>query len=169
MSACCNQQKPVKEPEGSCPWPWVCSLESGAHGTIVHSFIYISQNRYLVSAQQVPSKEGNTESWTKLPSWSLCSNRENGLRTMPGCFYWLFLSSLKSVCKHLEGREQFLKKNFFFKLKYSWFTGFSGGSEGKESACRAGDAGSIPGSEDPLEKVVATHPSILAWRISWTE
>ena len=42
---------------------------------------------------------------------------------------------------------------------------------GKESACIAGvegDAGSIPGWEDPLEKRKATHSSILAWRIPWT-
>ena len=25
------------------------------------------------------------------------------------------------------------------------------------------------GQEDPLEKGMATHPSILAWRILWTE
>ena len=25
------------------------------------------------------------------------------------------------------------------------------------------------GSEDPLEKKMATHASIIAWRISWTE
>ena len=25
------------------------------------------------------------------------------------------------------------------------------------------------GQEDPLEKGMATHPSLLAWRISWTE
>ena len=25
------------------------------------------------------------------------------------------------------------------------------------------------GQEDPLEKEIATHSSILAWRISWTE
>ena len=31
------------------------------------------------------------------------------------------------------------------------------------------DTGSIPGWEDPLEKEMATHASILAWRISWTE
>ena len=31
------------------------------------------------------------------------------------------------------------------------------------------DTGSIPGSEDPLEKGMATHSSILAWRIPWTE
>ena len=25
------------------------------------------------------------------------------------------------------------------------------------------------GQEDPLEKGMATHPSILAWRITWTK
>ena len=31
------------------------------------------------------------------------------------------------------------------------------------------DAGSIPGQEDPLEESMATHSSILAWEIPWTE
>ena len=31
------------------------------------------------------------------------------------------------------------------------------------------DTGSIPELEDPLEKGMATHFSILAWRIPWTE
>ena len=31
------------------------------------------------------------------------------------------------------------------------------------------DASSIPGREDPLEEEMATHSSILAWRIPWTE
>ena len=31
------------------------------------------------------------------------------------------------------------------------------------------DMGSIPGSEDPLKEGMATHSSILAWRIPWTE
>jgi len=39
--------------------------------------------------------------------------------------------------------------------------GFSGGSDGKESTCNAGDAGLIPGSGDALEKEMATHSSIL--------
>ena len=47
--------------------------------------------------------------------------------------------------------------------------GFPGGSEGKESACNAGDLSSIPGWEDPLEKGMATYSSILPWRIPWTE
>ena len=44
-----------------------------------------------------------------------------------------------------------------------------GGSHGKESACSAGDLGLIPRLEDLLEKGLATHSSILAWRIPWTE
>ena len=40
---------------------------------------------------------------------------------------------------------------------------------GKESACNTGDLGLILGQEDPLEKNMATHSSILAWRIPWTE
>ena len=31
------------------------------------------------------------------------------------------------------------------------------------------DVGSIPGQEDPLEKEMATHSNILAWRMPWTE
>ena len=49
------------------------------------------------------------------------------------------------------------------------FKGFPGGSDGKESTCSAGDKCSIPGWEDPLKKGMATHSSILAWRILWTE
>ena len=47
--------------------------------------------------------------------------------------------------------------------------GFLGGSDSKESACNAGDLGLIPGQEDPLEKGMAIHFSILAWKIPWIE
>ena len=47
--------------------------------------------------------------------------------------------------------------------------GFIGSSDGKESACNAGDLDSISGLERSLEKEMATHSSILAWRIPWTE
>ena len=39
----------------------------------------------------------------------------------------------------------------------------------KASAYNAGDLGSIPGLGRPLEKEMATHSSILAWKIPWTE
>ena len=44
-----------------------------------------------------------------------------------------------------------------------------GGLDDKESACNAGDPGSIPGSEDLLKKGVAMFSCILAWRIPWKE
>ena len=47
--------------------------------------------------------------------------------------------------------------------------GFSSGSDGKESACSAGDLGQSLGWEDPLEEGMATHSSILVWRIPWRE
>ena len=51
----------------------------------------------------------------------------------------------------------------------SYILGFPVGSDSKESACNAGDPVQSLGQEDPLEKGMATHSSILAWRISWTE
>jgi len=39
----------------------------------------------------------------------------------------------------------------------------------KNLPANAGDLGSIPGLEDPLEKEMATHSSIFAWEIPWTE
>ena len=46
--------------------------------------------------------------------------------------------------------------NFFFNL------GFSGGSDGKESACNSGDPVRSLAQEDPPEKRITTHSSILA-------
>ena len=39
----------------------------------------------------------------------------------------------------------------------------------KNPPANAGDLGSIPESGRSLEKEMATHSSILAWRIPWTE
>ena len=47
--------------------------------------------------------------------------------------------------------------------------GFPHSSVGKESACNTGDLGSVPGLERSPGEGMATHPSILAWRIPWTE
>ena len=51
------------------------------------------------------------------------------------------------------------------RVSPQWFSG-------KESACNARAKGmqvQALGWEDPLEEGMATHSSILAWRISWTE
>ena len=110
-----------------------------------------------------------------------------------------------------QRRNEFCLPPSFFLLGPStdlMILGFRHSSTGKESACNAGDRGSIAGSgisagegigyplqyswaslvaqlvknlpamqetwvwslgwENPLEKVKATHSSIVAWRIPWT-
>ena len=53
--------------------------------------------------------------------------------------------------------------------EYIYFLkGFPGGSDGKECACSADWVQSLDW-EDLPEKQIATHSSILAWRIPWTE
>ena len=47
--------------------------------------------------------------------------------------------------------------------------GFPGGSESKEPVCNGGDPVQFLGWEDPLEKEMATHSSILAWKIPWIQ
>ena len=42
--------------------------------------------------------------------------------------------------------------------------GFPGGSDSKESVCNVGDQGSIPGSGRSLEKEMAAHSNIFAWK-----
>ena len=51
----------------------------------------------------------------------------------------------------------------------SFYMDFPGGSDSKESACNARDLVQSLGQKDPLEEEMATHFSILAWRIPWTE
>ena len=58
------------------------------------------------------------------------------------------------------------------KLKKNYFPSYSQiiSSVSKDFACSAEDLGvRFLGWEDSLEKEMATHSSILAWKISWTE
>ena len=55
------------------------------------------------------------------------------------------------------------------QISFFFFKGFPGGSDGKASACNAGDRIRSLGQEDPLEKETATPSRILAWRIPWME
>ena len=48
------------------------------------------------------------------------------------------------------------------------YRGFPGGSDGKESAVREIWVQFL-GWEDPLEKGMTTHFTVLAWKIPWTE
>ena len=76
----------------------------------------------------------------------------------------------------LKGREKgshiqsfFLFSSISLSTSHSVLYLLSGGSDAKEFACSAGDLGSIPGSGRFPRERMATHFSILAWRIPWTE
>ena len=47
--------------------------------------------------------------------------------------------------------------------------GFPGGSDGKESTSNVGDLHSIPGLGRSPGGGMATHSSILVWKIPWIE
>ena len=55
-----------------------------------------------------------------------------------------------------------------YSFAWIFFFSFPCGSDGKDSAMQETWVQSL-GREDPLEKEMATHSSILAWRIPWTE
>ena len=50
-----------------------------------------------------------------------------------------------------------------------WFLGIPGGSVVKNQPAKWETQVQTLDGEDPLEKEMATHSSILAWEIPWTE
>ena len=62
-----------------------------------------------------------------------------------------------------------LDKHQDYFHKVSILTGFPGGSEIKNLPAMQEIHVRSQGREDPLEKGMATHSSITAWRIPWTE
>ena len=67
---------------------------------------------------------------------------------------------------------QFLGQEVLWKrdrLSTPVLLGFSGGSNGKKSPFNVRELGSVPGLGRPPGGGMATHSSILAWRIPWTE
>ena len=71
---------------------------------------------------------------------------------LPGFFFFFFF--------HLQSKD---------KAVISVQPGLPRWCSVKNLSDNAGDMGSILGQEDPLEKEMVTHPSILAWTTPWTE
>ena len=75
----------------------------------------------------------------------------------------------------LSPRSQISSKTFIclhiaFKSMIHLSSGFPGGLVVKNLPANAGDEGSIPEyQEGPLEVEMATHSSVLAWEIPWTQ
>ena len=87
----------------------------------------------------------------------------------------LLRSKYEGGGKSREKREEMLNVPFWEEL-YRWFgkvyQPYQVALMIKNPPAKAGDIkdlSSIPGLKIPLEKGVATHCSILAWKIPWTE
>ena len=75
-------------------------------------------------------------------------------------------SAIQETPVWLLGQETSWRRD---RLLTPVFLGFPGGSAGKESACNVREIWvQSLGWEDPLENGMATHSSILVWRIPWT-
>ena len=88
--------------------------------------------------------------------------------------FWLKILLVSNHSYSLWGRSYNTGKCILILIFIKYICsiyGFSGSSVGKKSACNVEDLGSIQhlGQEDPLEKEMASHSNILAWRIPWTE
>ena len=100
------------------------------------------------------------------------------LKVTAACFFFFFVGSLTDSIIRLLLSNSFQKQWFSKCAKTTCFLkhpypnlglGFPGGTRGKKFICNAGDMGSNPWSGKDLEKELAIHPCILAWKISWTE
>ena len=82
-----------------------------------------------------------------------------------GCFTMLLFFAVQQSESAI-----FIHISLLFWSFVPFRSGFPG-SDGKESACNEGAPGDLVqslGWEDPLEKELATHSSILAWRTPWS-
>ena len=103
----------------------------------------LSELRQLVMDREAwcAAIRGVTKSRTQLSDWTELNWNKTMLRIL-----------IFPHCKRCKPGPLKLETSFLW-------SGFPGGSDGKESAYNAGDTGLIP----------ATHSSILVWRMTWSE
>ena len=83
---------------------------------------------------------------------------------------WMHVSYIgRQILCHWATREALFFKFIFKKTIFIYLSGLPWCLSGKDSTCQAGDVVQSLGREDLLEKEMATHSSILAWEIPWTE
>ena len=82
------------------------------------------------------------------------------------------LNTATLICPSLKIMSPGNKLGYLKKTSLAKDIGFPGGTVVRNVPANAGDAqdvGSFLGWEDPQEEQMATHSSILAWRIPWPE
>ena len=168
----------VKQAQNGCPyvegkskWSQCCSkwarsyCRRAAHACLSLNEIWPSD--YLPSQQRHPDRNSCahcslTQKYPMIPSGQLLPDLRQSQFSM-GNF-----NDLMALCFINPWLWLFLRTPFWFYLNL----GFSGGTSGKELLANAGDTrdlGWISGSGRSPGERNATHTTILAWRIPWTE
>ena len=75
--------------------------------------------------------------------------------------------SRQGMCSNTCAHQHNSTRGWPWSLWPELSSGFPDGSAGEESVCNSGDRVWSLGWEVPLEKGMAAHSSILAWRIPW--
>ena len=150
-----------------------------------------STRRPIGCATHVPSSLDSRETWAWLQDVGIweqqrqavdvpqgCTLAEHTLCTVSGRVHGGRPASpvtesgalgVRTLALWLNTQERHLSHPIFCYGGHMWDLGCPGGSDSKESAGNVGDPVGSLGWEDPLEEGMATHSSILAWRIPWTE
>ena len=104
------------------------------------------------------------ETWVQSLGWEDPLEKEKGYPLQyPG------LENSMGCIVHGVTKSQTQLREFYFHFhKAVIIEGLPWWLSSKFSDCSPGDAGFL-GQKDPLEEGMATHSSILAWRVPWTE
>ena len=125
-----------------------------------------------------PGREGDDRGWD---GWMASLTRWTWIWVSSGSWWWTgmhdMLPSMKLQRVRHDWATELSHKVVFLHLGtiiWGWNIlccgkVFPGSSFSKESACSAGDPVWSLGREDPLEKEMANHSSILAWKNLWAE
>ena len=121
------------------------------------------------------SKEGSMPYWGENTDWRMIPHEKCHLKAED--FQCHDMQAKNALSKYLSIKTRIGKQKpsgcCSFGSQICLQLGFPCGSSGKNLPANAGDvrdAGLIPGSgRDSTEKGRATHSSVLAWRIPWTE
>ena len=139
-----------------------------------------TRKKKKIAFRKTVTFSGRQDSITSLREWEATSiplpypsrmRRRREKPSSPSRFYLISWENISPACWEKESSQVSPLKCIHSDVNYHvvpslglpwWFSG-------KEFTCSAGDLHSISGLGRSLEKGMATHSSILAWRIPWTE
>ena len=130
--------------------PWFCLLGNGIRNQDLGLGMLVASGMLFLL--------GPLSRFSKIKKYSLHSSMYICISINISVCNYLYLYSIYSI--KLEVTKCLTVRNVW---------GFLGGSDGKESACNAGDPGLIPESGRSPRERNGTHSIILAWRIPGTE